>query len=340
MHPGRLLIALGTAVFIGFGPGPAPAQTPSPHAIEIPAWFSQSFLDMQDDAAEATRSGKRLLLYFGQDGCPYCKELMQTNFTQREIVDKTRRHFVPIALNIWGDREVTWVDGRRMGEKELAKLLKVQFTPTLLFLQTDGSVALRLNGYQPPGRFEAVLDYVIERRERSEPLSDYLKTALKESGRPRLAEQPFLMRAPLELRRRAGSKPLAVLFETRQCRPCDEMHDQAFTRPPLRELLGRFDVARLGLGDAGTIETPDGRTVDATAWSRELKIEFTPAVVFFDDAGREVFRFDGYTRPFHFESAFEYVSSGAYRTEPQFQRFVQRRADRQRAAGQRVDLWR
>jgi thioredoxin-related protein len=63
-------------------------------------------------------------------------------------------------------------------------------------------------------------------------------------------------------------------------------------------------------------------------------------VVFFDTRGREVFRFDGEMRPFHVESAFDYVASGAYRDEPQFQRFVQARAERLRAAGQNVDLWR
>jgi len=33
------------------------------------------------------------------------------------------------------------------------------------------------------------------------------------------------------------------------------------------------------------------------------------------------------------------VSSGAYRNEPSFQRFVRSRADRLRASGQAVDLW-
>ena len=38
-------------------------------------------------------------------------------------------------------------------------------------------------------------------------------------------------------------------------------------------------------------------------------------------------------------SALEYVSSGAYRKEPSFQRFVQARAERLRASGHGVDLW-
>lgn len=314
------------------------AQEVSPHAIEIPAWFSETFLDLKEDVAEAARENRSLMLYFGQDGCPYCTALMRTNFSQRAIVDKTRQHFTAIALNIWGDREVTWLDGRRFSEKELAREIGVQFTPTLLFLDRQGGVALRLNGYQPPGRFEAVLDYVIAGRR--EPLVDYLKTAAKDSGRERLAEQPFFLPTPPDLQRRPGGKPLAVLFETRRCKPCDEMHDNAFARPSLKAALAKFDIARLGLGDRAAIVTPDGRRVDAADWARELKVEFTPAVVFFDDRGREVFRFDGYTRPFHFESAFDYVASGAYRRQPQFQRFVQERADKRRAAGQAVDLWR
>src|SRR6266581_1879912 len=100
------------------------------------------------------------MVYFGQDGSPYCKELMQTNFSQKAIADKTRAHFVAIALNIWGDREVTWTDGRKFSEKQLEAFLKVQFTPTLLFFDEKGEVAVRLNGYYQPHRFEAVLDYV------------------------------------------------------------------------------------------------------------------------------------------------------------------------------------
>ena len=38
--------------------------------------------------------------------------------------------------------------------------------------------------------------------------------------------------------------------------------------------------------------------------------------------------------------AFDYVASGAHAREPQFQRFVQARAERLREQGVAVDLWR
>src|SRR5258705_14021187 len=90
------------------GDGPIP----SPYAIEIPKWFSETLLDLREDIADAAKEKKRLLLYFGQDGCPYCTQLMKVNFSQQDIVATMRSNFVAIALNIWGDRDVTWTDGR------------------------------------------------------------------------------------------------------------------------------------------------------------------------------------------------------------------------------------
>src|SRR5919197_1087559 len=169
---------------------------------EPPAWFVESFLDLRDDAAEAAKDGKRVMLYFLQDGCPYCKRLVTVNFADPKIVEKTRRHFVPIALNIWGDREVTWIDGSRMPEKKFAALLKIQFTPTLLFLNEKGAPAHRINGYLPPEEFYAALDGGI--------------------GRPASVGSVAPGKA-VHLRRKPGSRPVELLLLSPGCDACDEL---------------------------------------------------------------------------------------------------------------------
>jgi len=302
------------------------AQALSPQAIEIPAWFSETLLEFPEEVRDAARDGKRLMVYFGQDGCPYCKQLMQTNFTQRAIVEKTRKHFVAVALNIWGDREVQWTDGRRMSEKALTRTLGIQYTPTLLFLDEKGAIAARLNGYYPPHRFAAALDYAAGVAGKGMRFEEFMKTAVKESASPKLHDQPFFRKLPVELR---GARPLALLFETPYCAGCDELHREGFRRPEVRELLGRFDVYRLSLDD---------QRGAAGTWSGALRVSYTPTLVFFD-GGREVFRVEAYLRPFHLASALDYVASGAYRKEPSFQRFIQARAERMRARGQSVELW-
>lgn len=333
-----MLRALASAVLIA-APLAAAAQVASPYAVEHPAWFTQTFLDFREDIAEATRSGKRLLVYFGQDGCPYCARLMQTNFTQRAIVDKTRKHFVVIAINIWGDREVTWIDGTRLSEKTFARQLKVQFTPTLVFFDEKGNIALRLNGYYPPRRFEAALDYVAGRMESKLAFGAYLETAVKDEASATLHAEPFFMPAPQDLTRRAGGRPLAVVFEAPYCSGCDEMHREGFQRAEVRAEMARFDIARFALGERATVTAPDGKPARVDEWARRLKILYTPSIVFFDTKGREVFRIEAYLRPFHLAGSFAYVSSGAYAREPSFQRFLQARAEQMRAQGKPVDLW-
>jgi thioredoxin-related protein len=149
----------------------------APQEIDVPAWFKVSFLDLRDDFKDAAAGGKRLMLYFGQNGCPYCKQLMAVNFQTPTIVAKTRRHFDVIEINILGSRDVTWTDGTVRTEKAFARYLKVGYTPTLLVIDERGAIVTRINGYLPPAPFTAALDYVVDGAYRQEPdLQSYLKS--------------------------------------------------------------------------------------------------------------------------------------------------------------------
>ena len=54
--------------------------------ITYPAWFKESFLDLEEDLQESLDKGKKgLIVYFGQKRCPYCKMLLDVNFGQDEI---------------------------------------------------------------------------------------------------------------------------------------------------------------------------------------------------------------------------------------------------------------
>jgi thioredoxin-related protein len=333
---GVLRLACATLLIAAFS---TRAQQPSPHAIDIPKWFEETFLVLPEDVRDAAQAGKRVMIYFGQDGCPYCRQLMQENFTQRAIVDKTRKHFVAIAINVWGDRDVVWTDGKSRPEKDFASHLKVQFTPTVLFLDEKGGVVARLNGYYPPHRFETAIDYAAQRIERRQDFAGYMRAATKEPASAKLHDEPFFMKPPYDLRRRPGSRPLAVLFETPYCSGCDELHRSGLQRPELRELLGKFDVARFALSERVSVVAPDGNKITAEAWARSLQVAYTPTIVFFDAGGKEAFRIDSYLRAFHLAASFDYVATGAWRSEPSFQRFIQSRADQRRAKGERVDLW-
>ena len=318
----------------------AQAFAPGASAVEVPEWFKPSFLDFPEDVSEAAKNGKRLMVYFGQDGCPYCRELMRVNFSQKEIADKARKHFDAVALNIWGDREVVWLDRRRYTEKTFAAFLGIQFTPSVLFFDERGNIVLRLNGYYPPHKFAAALDYASDRNRTHATFAQYLAQHVREPASGRLHDQPFLMRPPHDFSRaRKSAKPLAVLFEQKDCAGCDELHRTGFRDPQVAGLVSRFDIARVELFGAAPLVTPAGKRSTEAQWARDLGVAYTPSVIFFDPAGQEIFRVEGYLRPFHLASSFEYVASGSYRKEPSFQRYVQARAKKIRGQGGRVELW-
>ena len=57
------------------------------------------------------------------------------------------------------------------------------------------------------------------------------------------------------------------------------------------------------------------------------------------DRGKEVIRIEALLKAFHVQSVLDYVASGAYRTQPNLQRFIGARAERLLEHGVTVDLW-
>lgn len=304
-----------------------------------PAWFKQSFLEFEEDIAEAADQGRRLMLYFHQDGCPYCNKLVEHNFTDAVLGEKVRRHFDVVAINMWGDREVVEVGGRPFTEKTLAAALNVNFTPTLLFFNEDREVVLRLDGYLPPEAFEPALDYVSGRMESTTTWADYVAKARAGAASGSLNPLPGALAPPHDLRRMVGARPLAVLFEEPRCANCDLLHGHTLKDPSAADLLGALDIIQLNRWADTPVTLHDGRQTTASGWARELAISYSPAIVLFDAAGKEVMKINAQFRTFHILGAFDYLVSGAYRTEPSFQRYLSARAEAIREQGIDVDIW-
>lgn len=316
----------------------------NPGAIDKPAWFKESFLDLRDDIKEASAANKRAVLYFYQDGCPYCAKLIQENFSKPEIVDKTQQHFDVIAINMWGDRNVTDVDGKETTEKAFAAELKVQYTPTMLFLDETGKVVLRVNGYYAPEKFTMALDFVAGKHEKNGSFKDYyakLKADGKVAATPdKTYTLPTALPTPLRLQdaRKDSKRPLMVVFAQTDCDTCDELYNDTFKRKEIAYSLSNFDLAQANPDDTTNIQTPDGKEMTVADWAKALEIKYSPSLLFFDAGGKEVFRTEAYFKAFHTHGAMDYVSSGAYQWMPEFQRYLQHRRETLAAHGFPADL--
>jgi thioredoxin-related protein len=310
----------------------------NPGYHEKPDWFVDSFLDIREDVAEAAAADKRVVLYFYQDGCPYCKKLLDTNLALKDTAEKLRGRFNVIAINMWGDREVTDFDGAVTTEKKFAGALRVMFTPTLLFLDEQGDTVLRVNGYYAPHKFNAALDYASMHSGSGPGFREYLAGIAAAPASGRLHTDPDFLPATAPLAKRESGKPLLVFFEQKECAPCDELHTDILQRPESREQLARLDAVLLDMWSNEPVQRPDGTTGSVAQWARDLDVKYAPSLVFFDRDGKEVFRAEAYLKSFHIQSVMDYVASGAYLEQPSFQRFIAARADALEAQGVHIDL--
>ncbi|WP_020561142.1 thioredoxin family protein [Thiofilum flexile] len=340
-----LLLFFTPSLFAETAPAPPPAtNTTTDTQSEHPSWFKNSFLDLPDDVKEATDHNKRILLYFYQDGCPYCAKLNRDNFGNPDLAKKIQQHFDVIALNMWGAREVTDLTGTVLTEKSLATSLKVQYTPTLLFLDEQGKVALRINGYYNPDQFNYALDYVAGKHEKESNFREYLE---KKAPNPQKAvtTTPFQTLAgtltpPLKLQDtlKANGRHLLLIIEQEDCSTSCQELIATLQRPEVAYSLTNLDVAWIKANDTTLIQTPSGKNIPITDWIKDINIKYNPSLLFFDSEGNLVFEVEAYLKAFHIHGALDYVASSAYKTQPEFQRFLQQRREALLARGIKVDL--
>ena len=327
------LAALLVCLVAAWPPPTLLAATPDPSADEAysfddfpreeilvyPEWFKRSFLDIRADLAEAVAAGKQgLMVYFGQKRCPYCHQLMQVNFGLSDIVEYTRRHFDVVPIDIWGTEEVTTLDGETLTEREWSRRADSDFTPAILFYAADGTVALHLRGYYPPYQFRAALEYVADGHYRRESFRDYLAR-----GEDRMVFEPedlneesFFTPPPYNLDRRyPAERPLAVFFEQGDCHPCDVLHGQVLRAPAIHRYFGEFDSVQLDLRSATPVITPAGQRTTARDWAAELGLFYAPAILFFDEQGKELIRVDSVVGFYRLRNVLNYLASRAYLSE-------------------------
>lgn len=308
---------------------------------EYPDWFKDSFLEFSDDVAEAAEEGKRVLLLFHQDGCPYCNLLVERNLSQKNILELVQEKFDVIAINIWGDREVVTVGGQSYTEKEFSEALKVQFTPTMLFFNEKGKAILKLNGYLPPRDFLTALTYVAEQHETKTPYREFVRTAHAgtSASQKALISQPFFQSPPHNLNQHADSRPLAVFFEQLECPNCETLHNKVLADPEVSKFLDKFHVLQLDMWSNDQLTDIEGNERSIRDWASSLDISYAPTIVLFDRKGEEVIRSEAWFKKFHTSGLFEYVSSEAFLEQPNFQRYLSNRADHLIEQGIDVNIW-
>ena len=289
----------------------------------VPDWFKTTFLDIQEDIEEAAEAGRTLVLFFNQEGCPYCAAMLGKNFKDERVKNIMVEKFDTIEINIWGDREVIGIDGQEMIEKDFSASLEVQFTPTMIFLDSNGKVIHRLDGFW---RLEPFLELIKGIGQKGASTS-----AVKSKGGG--AWSPIKKAATGKFDFRKTNKPIALIIESPDCVECPEWR-KILELPKTQESLILFSLVSLNSVDDPTYLDKEGKERKVSDLMKKYDSEgYFPAMFLFSKEGQLVIHKTSLLRAFHTQSLFEYVGQGFYKEMPQFQRYINYKVERMKEEG-------
>lgn len=319
----KILCFVGLIVSAAFSPSFAEtASGKIKGGIEhsMPDWFKDSFLDIQTDIAEADKANKHVMLFFHLNNCPYCEKMLHDNFTTGATKDYIQQHFDVIAINVKGDREIQFSKDKSYTEKELSKQLKIQYTPTILFLDTQNNAVARLNGYRSSGQFTNILHYVNDKAYKNMSLADYLDKNSKKGNYTLKDNDLFKKITDLS----TIKTPLAIIFEDNNCEECEHLHSKLLTRDDVKTELKPFTIVRLDANLTESITAPNGDKTTPKDLAKTLNMVYRPGIVLFDE-GKEITRLDGMLFSFHFKELFRYVGGGYYKKYATYNEYLSER---------------
>ncbi|MEX3605448.1 MAG: thioredoxin fold domain-containing protein [Burkholderia sp.] len=121
------------------------ATQPVPAAAHLPPGIAWQQGDIGVAFAQAKRSNKPLLLYWGAVWCPSCNQVKATVFSQQVFKDRSS-FFVPVYL-----------DGDAANAQKLGERFKVRGYPTMILFRPDGTEVTRLPGEADLDRYMQAL---------------------------------------------------------------------------------------------------------------------------------------------------------------------------------------
>ncbi len=335
----RLLVSL---VFLGvlaaWSSSNMAAEAPKRGMIQggvehaVPAWFKDSFLEIDEDVEEAADADKHVLLFFKFNGCPYCDRMLSEIFESEPHKSFIQKHFDVIAINIKGDQDIALNEEVSLTEKELSEKLNVWATPGIIFLNQDNKSVVRVDGYRAPARFKHIMEYVSSKAYETQKLSAYLEHNLSKTVYSLRADPMFKDISDLS----SVKGPLALIFEDTRCSDCEEFHDIQLANPDVRKEMSVFTVVRLDAESDTPVVDVEGNRTTAKALAKALSMTYRPGVVLYDD-GNLLHRYDSLLYSFHFKEGFRWIGSGAYKTED-LATYSARRTEELLAAGININL--
>jgi thioredoxin-related protein len=275
---------------------------------EAPDWFKESFLDMGEDIEEALEANKHVMLFMDLDGCPYCTKMLKESFIKENSTSEyIKENFDVININVKGSREIAWNEDESFTEKELAEKLNIQYSPTILFLDADKNVVVRINGYRSPENFKYILEYVSGKHYTKMKLGEFVNKVNDKSLYTLKSNKLFQNKKNLS----GISTPLAVIFEDGSCVQCEYFHNTLLKDNGVLDEFSKYTVVRLDANSNEKIIDVNGKETTAKKWVESINLDYRPGILLYNEK-KVINTVDALLYTFHFKELLRYVSGKHY----------------------------
>ncbi len=119
-------------------------------------WYTLE--EAQKLAAESDRD-KLIMLFVEAEWCGICKEMHKRVFPEADVAALMNSGFLPVTLDLDSREPVTYFD-TELTERELARKLNVQATPTTIFIDRSGEALANHRGWLDTDDLTALLTFM------------------------------------------------------------------------------------------------------------------------------------------------------------------------------------
>lgn len=107
----------------------------------------------------ADENGKTLFLFFEAEWCGFCKQMRSEVFPLDSVQNNVQNGFIPVSIDIESDEKIVYQD-KEMSQKSFSHQMRIDATPTIMFMDNDGEVIGRYRGFADENEFTLLLDYI------------------------------------------------------------------------------------------------------------------------------------------------------------------------------------
>lgn len=125
------------------------------------------------EAQQKTKiDGKPLFVFVEAEWCGICKRMMNSVFPLPDITELLVENYHPVLIDL-DSGEIIIFNGEEISERNFARNMQVQQTPTMIFIDSAGDVMGRQPGFMGHDELERLLHYVLSDQFGTVPLTEF-----------------------------------------------------------------------------------------------------------------------------------------------------------------------